>query len=107
MTPKDRNERINELADFIRLVDGDHTMGTGEMAERIVDEGFFDANLHQEVVWDTTPDSLPMPELHSADGQFFLDAQHTKPFEPTDEAMRARGWVKRQRWVSDWEDVQP
>jgi hypothetical protein len=57
-----------------------------------------------EEVWQGDQNSLPLPEhIITNEGAFMLDG--VTPFEVTDEQMRAAGWRKMRRQVSEWEEI--
>jgi hypothetical protein len=63
-----------------------------------------DVELRVEEAWEGGPDSVPLPaHVITTEGAFWPDG--TTPFEITDEQMRAAGWKKRRRLVSDWVDA--
>jgi hypothetical protein len=48
--------------------------------------------------------SEPLPEtIMTNEGAFLLDG--VTPFNPTDDQMRAAGWRKMRRQVTEWEEV--
>jgi hypothetical protein len=60
--------------------------------------------LRIEEMWEGGPDAVPLPEhVITSEGAFWPDG--VTPFEITDEQMRAAGWKKRRRLVSDWVDA--
>ena len=62
-----------------------------------------DVELRVEEAWEGGPDAAPLPEhVITTEGTFWPDG--VTPFEVTDEQMRAAGWKKRWRIVSDWMD---
>jgi hypothetical protein len=56
-----------------------------------------------EEVWQFPPDA-PMPDMVFVDEKAY-HADGVTPFEPTDEQMRAAGYKKLRRQVTEWEEV--
>jgi len=57
-----------------------------------------------EEVWQGTPESVPLPEVVvTSEGVFHADG--VTPLVITDEQMRAAGYKKMRRQVSEWEEV--
>lgn len=60
---------VDDLAQFIRHIDGDHSMGAGALAEAIVGAGYFKAD-HTEYAADHKHSAL---EFSDEDGDLFTD----------------------------------
>lgn len=61
-------------------------------------------NWQVEEVWVGGPDAAPLPpQVITHEGVFLADG--VTPFEVTDEVMRAAGWKKQRRLVTEWEDA--
>lgn len=59
---------------------------------------------HVEEVWVGGPEAAPLPaQVLTHEGVFHADG--VTPLEITDEMMRAAGWKKQRRRVTDWEDA--
>lgn len=81
---------------------GDIGPGTVEIYRKVVEVALA-ATLSVEEVWVGGPGALPLPpQVITHEGVFYEDG--VTPLEITDEAMRAGGWKKRQRLVSEWEE---
>jgi hypothetical protein len=67
-------------------------------------DGLPAVELRVEEAWEGGPDAAPLPGyVITREGAFWADG--VTPFEITDEQMRAAGWKKRWRVVSDWRDA--
>lgn len=59
--------------------------------------------LRVEEAWVGDQHSVPVPDaVLTAEGAFFADGR--TPYEISDDEMRAAGWRKQWRLVSDWMD---
>lgn len=61
-------------------------------------------NMKTEEAWEGGPESWPMPEMVvTSEGTFHADGM--TPLVITDDDMRAGGWRKVRRFVTEWEEV--
>lgn len=61
-------------------------------------------SLHTEEVWQSGPQSLPLPDaVITSEGVFHADG--VTPLVINDDRMRAGGWRKMRRLVTEWEEV--
>lgn len=94
------NERgpVDDLAQFIRRIDGNHSMGAGALAEAIINAGYFKVD-HIEYAADHKYAGL---EFVDEDGELYTDrATFERDFEDF------RNATLMQRTVGPWVPIEP
>lgn len=82
---------------------GQHIGHQGQMIEEALKEEAWRKTKTEEG-WVGGPDALPMPDMViTSEGTFHTDG--VTPLEITDEMMRAAGWKKVRRQITEWEEV--
>jgi hypothetical protein len=83
---------VEQIAEIIRRVDGDHSMGAAVLADAIVHELGLAEEAHPNVPeWEPAFDGEGNPIM---DDRFIQPQQKNKLM-----------WVAKRRWVTPWEEV--